>query len=189
MSHAPFKISVISGTSRKSSKTRQVSGLVFKIYQQLGCHTEIIDLKLLDFSALALNPYTKKRPENICCAVKTLNLSCGLVFVCPEYNHSFPGILKFFIDHCDYPKSFYHKPASFVGLGGKGGGGFATAHLMQLMCDNQALIHPQKTCLPHIQNLLKKGRLKDPALLLRLKHQATGFLEFIKKLQPFNKNT
>src|ERR1700712_1966261 len=38
------------------------------------------------------------------------------LFVIPEYNGSFPGILKLFIDTCSFPESFYEKKAALVGL-------------------------------------------------------------------------
>jgi chromate reductase, NAD(P)H dehydrogenase (quinone) len=38
------------------------------------------------------------------------------LFIVPEYNGSFPGVLKVFIDACKYPDSFYGKKAALVGL-------------------------------------------------------------------------
>ncbi|MCY1526931.1 2-hydroxy-1,4-benzoquinone reductase [compost metagenome] len=38
------------------------------------------------------------------------------LFVIPEYNGSFPGVLKAFIDACFYPQSFYDKKACLVGV-------------------------------------------------------------------------
>ncbi len=38
------------------------------------------------------------------------------LFVIPEYNGSFPGVLKVFIDACDFPESFYEKKAALVGV-------------------------------------------------------------------------
>ncbi|HEX3386239.1 MAG TPA: NAD(P)H-dependent oxidoreductase, partial [Mucilaginibacter sp.] len=34
----------------------------------------------------------------------------------PEYNGSYPGILKVFIDACSFPESFYEKKAALVGI-------------------------------------------------------------------------
>ena len=34
------------------------------------------------------------------------------IFVIPEYNGSFPGVLKVFIDACSFPESFYEKKAA-----------------------------------------------------------------------------
>ncbi|RZK51858.1 MAG: NADPH-dependent oxidoreductase, partial [Pedobacter sp.] len=38
------------------------------------------------------------------------------LFVIPEYNGSFPGVLKTFIDACAFPESFYEKKAALVGI-------------------------------------------------------------------------
>src|SRR5665213_508602 len=38
------------------------------------------------------------------------------LFVIPEYNGSFPGVLKVFIDACSFPESFYEKKAALVGV-------------------------------------------------------------------------
>src|SRR5690606_28356407 len=38
------------------------------------------------------------------------------IFIIPEYNGSFPGVLKVFIDACKYPTSFYGKKAALVGI-------------------------------------------------------------------------
>ena len=38
------------------------------------------------------------------------------IFIIPEYNGSFPGVLKVFIDACDFPASFYEKKTALVGV-------------------------------------------------------------------------
>jgi len=38
------------------------------------------------------------------------------LFIIPEYNGSFPGVLKTFIDACSFPESFYEKKAALTGL-------------------------------------------------------------------------
>jgi chromate reductase len=38
------------------------------------------------------------------------------LFVIPEYNGSFPGVLKTFVDACSFPDSFYEKKAALTGL-------------------------------------------------------------------------
>lgn len=37
------------------------------------------------------------------------------IFIAPEYNGSFPGILKLFIDCCKFPESFFDKKVALVG--------------------------------------------------------------------------
>lgn len=38
------------------------------------------------------------------------------LFIVPEYNGSFPGVLKAFIDACTFPISFLNKKAALVGI-------------------------------------------------------------------------
>jgi NAD(P)H-dependent FMN reductase len=45
----------------------------------------------------------------------------GLVIVSPEYNHSFPGLLKHVLDSC--LKEYIHKPAGVVGVSAGSFGG------------------------------------------------------------------
>ena len=40
----------------------------------------------------------------------------GVHFVVPEYNGSFPGAVKLFIDHLPYPEGFDNRPCAFTGL-------------------------------------------------------------------------
>jgi len=43
-------------------------------------------------------------------------MAAGLHVVLPEYNGSYPGVLKYFIDMLKFPESFENKPAAFVGV-------------------------------------------------------------------------
>ena len=72
---------------------------------------------------------------------KTLRLSLRdkvqssdkLVFVVPEYNGSFPGVLKTFIDSLKYPQGVRDKKAGLIGVSsGVQGGVFAMSHLSDI---------------------------------------------------------
>ena len=52
------------------------------------------------------------------------------VFIVPEYNGSYPGVLKAFIDGLPYPNSFSNKKAALVGLSSNmHGASLALSHL------------------------------------------------------------
>lgn len=56
------------------------------------------------------------------------------VFIVPEYNGSFPGVLKAFIDGLEYPGTFKNKKAALVGVSsGVQGAGLALSHLTDIL--------------------------------------------------------
>lgn len=103
-------IKIIVGTNRKNA----ISGIIAKIYQQLldqhGAKGEIVSLADLpeDFVFTALYEHNGKNKgfNNIHNQIKSGD---KFVFIVPEYNGSFPGILKSFIDGMTYPNSFSSK--------------------------------------------------------------------------------
>ena len=183
--------SIISATNRPGSKTYQVACILEKIYQSLNYPTQIISLLDMDFQPLLKNPYPNQLPANIEKEVKKINHSKALTIVCPEYNGSFPGILKFFIDHWTCPDSFQFKPMSFIGLGGQWGGLRAVEQLQQIMVYRKAFIYPQPVFLRNIESLLRQegDGIQDEQILKRLNNQAKNFLKFIDTCSEFSKQS
>jgi NAD(P)H-dependent FMN reductase len=106
----PLSIPVILGTSRQGRASAHAARFVMEqIRQRPGVLTEMIDV-----AALAL------RIDDAGEAIKdpgvsdTLARADGLVIVSPEYNHSFPGLLKHMLDA--YLKEYIHKAAGIVGV-------------------------------------------------------------------------
>ena len=158
-----------------------MAGQLQKLYEGFNEQTHLVDLKNLPLGDLFSKPYGKGLPPVIRKEIIQLNHSSGLVIVCPEYNGSLPGILKFFMDHWDWPGSFKDRKCAFVGLGAASGGRRAFKHLQDILHQGQALIYHQKVFLSHIQKTLKSGRIQNPTTRGLLKKQTRGFLEFIKK--------
>lgn len=57
-----------------------------------------------------------KRSEQFQPIQDKVDATAKFLFIIPEYNGSFPGVLKVFIDACRYPNSFYGKKAALVGI-------------------------------------------------------------------------
>lgn len=72
------------------------------------------------------------RPEVIAWA-ETIAGADGYVFVTPEYNHGYPGVLKNAIDHLH--GEWRRKPVAFVGYGGPGAGIRAVEQLRQVVVE------------------------------------------------------
>ncbi|MEQ8573083.1 MAG: NAD(P)H-dependent oxidoreductase, partial [Fulvivirga sp.] len=111
------KITIICGTNRVDSVSYQISVIYQQLLAKAGCNAEIIDLTDLpnDFAFTALYENSGKN-EEFNRFRKLMADSDKFVFVVPEYNGSFPGVLKTFIDGLEYPGSFKNKKSALVGI-------------------------------------------------------------------------
>ncbi len=80
-----------------------------------GFETQLLDLQDLPSTLIATDLYGKRSAafEEI---QQLVTKTSKFLFVIPEYNGSFPGVLKTFIDACSFPESFYDKKACLVGI-------------------------------------------------------------------------
>ncbi len=62
-----------------------------------------------------------------------LSAADGFVIVTPEYNHSYPGPLKSFLDA--FRTEWMHKPVTFVSYGGASGGLRSVEHLRAVIAE------------------------------------------------------
>lgn len=172
---------IISGTNRAGSRTRQVAGLIQDIYTNLGESTRIIDLCEVPLSYSATQNYGGAHPEDLQGVINQVDSAEGLVVVCPEYNGSYPGALKFFIDHWSFPRSFEHRPVCLVGLGGRYGGLRPVEHLQQVFNYRNAHVFPNRVFLFNIWDQMKAGQVSAESFGL-LKDQASGFVRYMAAL-------
>jgi len=124
-------ITIVVGTNRKNSVSRKVADY----YQSLlKDESQIVDLADVpgDFIGTALYENNGKN-EDFNTMREKVQSSDKLVFVVPEYNGSFPGVLKAFIDGLKYPEGVKNKKAALIGVSsGVQGGVFAMSHLTDI---------------------------------------------------------
>lgn len=106
---------IISCTNREGSNTLKLAKYYHKELAAKGFESEIISLQDLPDNFIASDLYGK-RSEAFQSIQDKISATSKFIFVVPEYNGSFPGILKLFIDACMFPDSFYGKKAALVGL-------------------------------------------------------------------------
>jgi len=112
-----MKISLILGTGRERANSEKIADFVFESARNFGFEVEYIKVKdWLD------KPFTGGMSEEKRNKMsEILNNSQGFIIVSPEYNHSFPGELKLFLD--EFYEEFNHKPVGICGVSvGKLGG-------------------------------------------------------------------
>ena len=108
-------ITIISGTNRKDSNTLKVAKYYQKELSKRGLVTELFSL--LDLPENLINTDLYGNRSEACKKIQSLITKTEkFLFIIPEYNGSFPGVLKTFIDACTFPESFYDKKACLVGI-------------------------------------------------------------------------
>ena len=105
-----LSIPVILGTTRKGRMSEYAARfMVGQIEKRNGVKTELIDISKFpmpidDAGESIKDPFFSEK----------MMLADALVIVTPEYNHSFPGLLKHILDSC--LKEYIHKAAGIVGV-------------------------------------------------------------------------
>lgn len=108
-------ITIISGTNRQGSYTLKLAKYYQKQLLIKGYEADLLSLTDLPDNLIISDLYGV-RSEAFQLIQDKVSLSTKFIFVFPEYNGGFPGILKTFIDACKFPESFYGKKAALVGL-------------------------------------------------------------------------
>ncbi len=177
-------ITILAGTNRPGSNTRRIAGQVLAIYSELKVPVRLLDLAELPREIFAPTSYAEK-PASFAPFSQSILDSHGVVVVTPEYNGGMPGVLKYFIDMLKFPESFERRPVCFVGLSAGVWGALRPVEQLQLIfAYRNAHLYPERVFLPQINNLLdESGMLKDPEIHARLRKQAAGFIEFIRRMR------
>ena len=171
---------IIIGTNRKNSKSSFLADYYRKILQEKGIDSDILDLADLpvDFSQTALYDNLGKNDEFNKLQDK-INRHDKMIFIVPEYNGSFPGILKTFFDGLRHPNSFHGKKGALTGISaGAQGGGLALSHLTDILNYMGMHILAIKPKLSNIESNMTGANLSNPMYLKRINAQIDEFIKF-----------
>lgn len=138
------RISIVASTDRPGSNSLRFATYLKPRYESLGVEAEVISLESYPLHDVVGGKYGKDIPS-----VKAFNQrvleSDGIVFVIPEYNGSFPGIFKMFIDYLPFPSSFLGKPIAFAGIAnGSFGALRAVEQAQQVVGYRNAYVFPER---------------------------------------------
>jgi NAD(P)H-dependent FMN reductase len=123
-----LSIPVILGTTRKGRMSAHAARFVFgQLQKRDGISSELIDIGELKLPVDDAGEAVKD--PRFSAAVERAD---AIVIVSPEYNHSFPGLLKHVLDSC--LKEYVHKAAGIVGVSaGIFGGARAIEHFQPVL--------------------------------------------------------
>src|SRR4030095_15417781 len=118
----PVFLPVILGTARQGRLSEHAARFVFEeVSRRPDMTTELIDIRKLRFSSEDAGEAIKDAQFSA-----TVSRADGLILVAPEYNHSFPALLKHVLDRT--LKEYVHKAAGVCGVSA---GPFGGARMIQ----------------------------------------------------------
>ncbi|HVW96451.1 MAG TPA: NAD(P)H-dependent oxidoreductase [Mucilaginibacter sp.] len=106
---------IISATNRPGSSTFKLAQYYQRQLAEKGLDAGILSLTELPDNIIVSDLY-RKRSEAFKPVQDIVTQTDKFLFIIPEYNGSFPGVLKVFMDACSFPESFYDKKAALTGL-------------------------------------------------------------------------
>ena len=178
-------ITVISGVNRKGSKTNIFARKYVELLEEQGA-TSVKFLSLEDIPhdwfhnamyspAGQVESLANIQDEYLLPAEK-------IVFVMPEYNGSFPGVVKLFIDACsvrEYQKNFVGKKAALIGVAsGRAGNLRGLDHFADILNHVGTISFPNKLPISQIGNILDETGTIDADTTQAMREHAIAFLKF-----------
>lgn len=173
-------ITIVVGTNRQNSNSRIIADYYQTILTSKGAESQVVDLVDLpnDFVSNAL--YEKNGENEAFNIIRDRVQSAHkLVFIVPEYNGSFPGILKTFIDGLKYPEGVRDKKAAMIGVSsGVQGGVFAMSHLTDIFNYLGMHVLALKPKLSGIERNMSEGKITNDLYNQLLEQQAEKLIAF-----------
>lgn len=179
-----IKLEIISGTDRPHSNAMRVSKYVQRLYRDAGAEADILDMQDFPLEAVKGGQYGEDIPE-VKQFIKPVLAADGLVMVVPEYNGSFPGILKLFIDYLPFPRAFEKLPISFIGESSGSFGALRAVEQLQLVAGyRNAYVFPERVFISRIHENFdeKRGVLNEMQRKL-LFSQVENFTQYVASLK------
>ena len=173
-------ITLIVGTNRPESVSSTLAEYYQSFLNERKAPSQILDLSNLppDFIFSALYGNTGKN-EAFNEMTDMLRQSDKFVFIVPEYNSSFPGVLKAFIDGMDYPNPLKDKKAALVGISsGHQGATLALSHLTDILNYLGMHVLAQKLKLAKIEENMTENKITNKLYIQLLHEQADNLLKF-----------
>lgn len=173
------KTVVVSCTNCLNSNTLKVS----RIYQNI-VKSKQVEVDLLDFCLLPQNIafeelYGKRTEEYAKLISKYVSSNSKFIFVVPEYNGSFPGILKTFLDSM-HPSEWANKKVCLVGVSnGRAGNLRGLEHLTGILQYLKMHVYHNKLPISVVDKILNsEGNFSSEEQLAVCEKQIDEFLTF-----------
>lgn len=161
---------IISGTNRTGSNTLKVARLYQAILKEKGIDAGLLSLENLNL--LKRNNHFEEIEKEI------LIPTNKYIFISPEYNGSFPGVLKMLFDISKTHMIWWYKKALITGVSsGRAGNLRGNDHLSAILNYLKITVHPNQLPISVIDKLMDgDGNIIDSNTLKAIHHQLDEFI-------------
>ncbi len=163
-------ITIISGTNRKYSNTYKIAREYQLILQEKGIEAGIFSLENIDVFHYDAE---FERIEN-----EILIPTTHFIIISPEYNGSFPGVLKMLFDSSRSHEMWFHKKALLTGVAtGRAGNLRGMDHLADVLNYLKITVHPNKLPISVVNSVVgSDGKIMDEYTLNAINQQLDEFI-------------
>jgi NAD(P)H-dependent FMN reductase len=160
-------ITIISSTNRLESKTHKVAKeTLLLLTLNTNKKVRLLDLTEISFENLNAPSYKSNSKYAHYIRDEFFIPAQQFIFIIPEYNGSFPGILKYFIDvisTVDFNTTFKNKTAALIGVSqGRAGNLRGLTHFASILMHMHITVMPQSLPLSMINDQWNEdGTLND----------------------------
>lgn len=172
-------ITIISGTNRPHSNTMKVALNYVQLMEKQGVKPELLSLEMVP-PDIAFSELFNKRSEKFQQILdKYIVPAQKFVIISPEYNGSFPGILKTFLDAI-HPDINRGKKVALVGVStGRAGNLRGMDHLTGILNYLGFHVMPNKLPVSSVLSLMdEKSNIKDEHTVKALEKHIADFLKY-----------
>ena len=165
-------ITIISGTNRLNSNTKKIALQYSKLLKEKKQESQLLALD--EVSVFQKDDAFKAMEEKFFHNVEKI------IILMPEYNGSYPGVLKMLLDNADIRKCFWHKKVLLTGISsGRAGNLRGMDHLTGVLLYLRMTVHFNRLPISQVESLLdKNNEVHDVMALEAIDNQLTEFLAF-----------
>jgi NAD(P)H-dependent FMN reductase len=164
-------ITIISGTNRDNN-TKKVALEYQRFLKERNIESVLLALDEKDVYTRN-ESFLKMENEFLVSAKK-------FIIIMPEYNGSYPGILKLMIDNTDVSKVWWHKKVLLTGVStGRAGNLRGMEHLTGSLLHMKMLVHPNRLPISIIDKLMDNdNHFSNAATINAIQTQLDEFIGF-----------
>ncbi len=179
-------ITIIQATNRPDSNTQFISRHIQDLIKSIQTGpVGYVSMQDLPADMLLTDPYAESAmPEKLKMIQDQLMIPAQkFIWICPEYNGSYPGVVKLFIDALSvrsYQETFAFKKSALIGVtNGRSGNIRGMDHLASVLLHMKSIIYPRLLPISRINELMDdEGHIIHTPTLKVLDEHMRRFMDF-----------